>query len=290
MPYKIKKDARCPVDKPWAMVKTSNPSEYMCHATEDDANAHVRAIMAGEAAMMKTADMMMSGPISHFSEEPWNKWTESDYTLEQWHNACLIHQHEGPPTSKSQCKLPIKTPSGVVNKNGVFAAAAALAGARTPMNASANEKKAAAKKLLRQYAQMEADPPESLKKMAGMMHSEDGAAVTAQILQHFGIKGQKWGVRRSREELARVNPSEDSARVEKAKAKVVGGNTAALSNKELQDVVTRMNLEQQFSRLNAGTQSAGKKFAKEILVNVAKQQVTTLASKAATKAVASAMG
>lgn len=60
------------------------------------------------------------------SDKPWGQIKESDYDLEQWHRACLIHLHDGPPTAKSQCKLPVREPDGTLNRNGVHAAAAAL--------------------------------------------------------------------------------------------------------------------------------------------------------------------
>lgn len=104
-------------------------------------------------------------PLVHMSNRPWSSYSESDYTLEQWHQACLIHQHDGSPISKSQCKLPIRTPSGVVNLNGMFAAAAALAGARTPMNASSEEKTKAARALLKLYSEAGKTPPDSLKQL-----------------------------------------------------------------------------------------------------------------------------
>lgn len=118
------------------------------------------------------------GRISHISEKPWGDYTEADYTLEQWHNACLIHQHVGPPTSKNRCKLPVKTPSGALNRNGVHAAAAALAGARTPLKASAEEKAKAAAALRRYYAQLGETPPDSLAQSA--------QSVIDNILVHYG--------------------------------------------------------------------------------------------------------
>lgn len=102
------------------------------------------------------------GELVHISEKPWSDYTEADYTLMQWHNACLIHQHVGPPTSKAQCKLPVKTPNGALNRNGVHAAAAALAGARTPLQASEEEKAKAAAALRRYYSQLGETPPDSL--------------------------------------------------------------------------------------------------------------------------------
>src|SRR5262245_55069762 len=109
-----------------------------------------------------TQQQTAPGTIEHISVKPWSEFTKADYTLEQWHAACLIHLHDGPPTSKSQCKLPVRTPNGALNKNGVFAAAAALAGARGGVNAP-SEKTAAARKTIRGlYAQIGAKPPPSI--------------------------------------------------------------------------------------------------------------------------------
>jgi len=104
--------------------------------------------------------------LSHVSEKPWSDYTESDYSIEQWHAACLVHLHDGPPTSKSQCKLPVKTPNGALNRNGVHAAAAALAGARSPLKAPPEQKAKAASALRRYYSQLGETPPDSLKQSA----------------------------------------------------------------------------------------------------------------------------
>jgi hypothetical protein len=113
--------------------------------------------------------------LVHVSETPWSNYTKADYTIEQWHAACLIHIHDGEPTAKSECKLPVKTPDGALNRNGVHAAAAALAGARGGLKGvSADQKKKAANALKRYYAQLDEDPPESLV--------EHGAAF---VLAHF---------------------------------------------------------------------------------------------------------
>lgn len=96
------------------------------------------------------------------SSKPWSDYKESDYSIEQWHRACLIHQHTGAPTSKNQCKLPVRTPAGVLNRNGVHAAAAALAGARGGVQASSDEKMKAAAQLVRFYNKMNEEAPPSL--------------------------------------------------------------------------------------------------------------------------------
>lgn len=61
------------------------------------------------------------------SNRLWSQFDESDYTLEQWYRACLIHLHEDEPTAKNNCKLPMREPDGTLNRNAVHAAAAALA-------------------------------------------------------------------------------------------------------------------------------------------------------------------
>jgi hypothetical protein len=68
-------------------------------------------------------------------------------------------------------------------------------------------------------------------------------------LEHFGVKGMKWGVRRQQNEANAAEDHKVTASVrEKAKS---GGGTKALSNQELQAAITRMNLEDQYSNLVA---------------------------------------
>jgi len=103
------------------------------------------------------------------SNKPWGQFRESDYTLEQWHRACLIHLHSGAPTAKAQCKLPVREPDGTLNRNGVHAAAAALAGARGGVKAPAAEKRKAARALVRLYRrELKEEPPESILRIAGV--------------------------------------------------------------------------------------------------------------------------
>lgn len=101
------------------------------------------------------------------SNKPWGDFTEADYTLEQWHRACLVHLHDGDPTAKSQCKLSVREPDGTLNRNGIHAAAAALAGARTPLDAPPEQKRRAARELVRLYKQAQEVAPESTYRIAG---------------------------------------------------------------------------------------------------------------------------
>lgn len=80
-------------------------------------------------------------------------------------------------------------------------------------------------------------------------------------LAHHGVKGQRWGVRRTKAALARAAKREGrppaSEEHERTKELLKKGKTG-LSNKELKEVNERLNLEQNFSRLNQGAASKGK--------------------------------
>lgn len=100
-------------------------------------------------------------------------------------------------------------------------------------------------------------------------------------LLHYGVKGMKWGVRRPQEVSVKTRPgklvktsggkfhgpSEDAVQARVSKQKVKSSSIDSLSNKELQALVNRMNLEQQYDRLKAEPQrrSLGMKFAVTIL-------------------------
>jgi len=185
--------------------------------------------------------------------KPWSSYSEADYTLQQWHNACLIHLHDGPPTSKAECKLPVKTPNGVVNKNGVFAAAAALAGARSSLKAPDSEKASARKTLIRLYGEMGSPMPPSLMNPS-MMQSD----IVENILEHHGIKGQRWGVRKSRSSRTTSSEHRIAAALKKKKP-------SELTNKQLQTLNTRLNLERKHKQLNPSKIISGRTKAEFIL-------------------------
>lgn len=78
-----------------------------------------------------------------------------------------------------------------------------------------------------------------------MMSTSRGEA----FLEHHGIKGMKWGVRRA-DKNSTEGHSEDAMRVAASKAKLKKAkSTHVLTTRELQELVTRMNLEQQYANL-----------------------------------------
>lgn len=104
------------------------------------------------------------------SDKPWGQFTAADYTPEQWARACLIDTGEGDTSSKSRYKLPVKEPDGTISRAGAHSAASVLAGGRGGVQATGEQKTAAAKKLVTIYrSDLGEDPPESLLRMAGMM-------------------------------------------------------------------------------------------------------------------------
>lgn len=119
----------------------------------------------------------------------------------------------------------------------------------------------------------------------------------AQFLEHFGVKGMRWGHRNGVAPSAKpvtvdsvVNAglssktkikaaggeshpaSDDAVKVAGARQKLKKSGPAALSNSELQQVATRLNLERQVKMLDAETASSGKKFVRGLLGNTSKQQ------------------
>lgn len=82
-------------------------------------------------------------------------------------------------------------------------------------------------------------------------------------LQHYGVKGMKWGVRKR--ERPSFPPSDDAVKVNESRNKARVSSTDALSTKELQQLVNRMNLEQQYARLSTPQKSAGSKFVSRMM-------------------------
>jgi len=125
--------------------------------------------------------------------------------------------------------------------------------------------------------------------------SARGKSITENFLKHHGVKGQRWGVRRRRDSSGKLvevstttnkagqviktsgghnHPtSEDAKRAMTTHQIAKTSGTHALSNQELQDLVNRLNLEQNYSRLNEGKSNLaklrrGNSAAKDVLSTV----------------------
>lgn len=93
--------------------------------------------------------------------------------------------------------------------------------------------------------------------------------MTEQALQHHGILGMKWGVRRTPAQLARANPKKSRQDRMSNDAKEVSGikkkRVEEMSNAELRKLNERTQLEQNYKRMNPSTVKKGAKAAGTII-------------------------
>ena len=119
------------------------------------------------------------------------------------------------------------------------------------------------------------------------------------VLAHYGVPGMKWGVRKKRAApsgptpvVPKVvpgkkvkatggkyhKPAKDAIDAAVARQKAQKSSVDALSNQELQALVKRMNLEQQYSKLRVNRMNPAKKFVVSLLSSVGQQQAQSAAN------------
>ena len=129
-------------------------------------------------------------------------------------------------------------------------------------------------------------------------------------LAHYGVKGMKWGVRKSdvpagetrvtqkgrklKGEGGKGLPAhEDAKKAAVSKQKAKGSGIQSLSNQELKDLANRMNLEQQVRQLSLQDKQANAnpaaRFIKRTLTQSGKQEAQKAANNATSKLVANMM-
>lgn len=107
-----------------------------------------------------------------------------------------------------------------------------------------------------------------------------------EYLAHYGIKGMKWGVRRSKIELAKKRTKDSSDFTTSRKLKSNPRRT--LSNKEMQTVIKRLEMEKKLKDLDPSIAGKGEKALKRTLTVVG--TVTALAAAAKSPAGKAAAG
>jgi 2'-5' RNA ligase len=103
---------------------------------------------------------------------------------------------------------------------------------------------------------------ESSALEVAMSQLDIGQQVVDDYFLHYGVKGMKWGARKAKIEAARAP---ESKHVKAVRDKVKQTKVSSVSNKDLQDAITRMNLEKQFNQLNPGRLEKGHKVVKAVL-------------------------
>lgn len=87
---------------------------------------------------------------------------------------------------------------------------------------------------------------------------DTGERFADSYLSHVGVKGMRWGRRKDKGNSAidgdkagsKADDSEDFTRTASIAVKAKSGGLRSLSNKEIRDLVDRVNLEQNFARVN----------------------------------------
>lgn len=87
-------------------------------------------------------------------------------------------------------------------------------------------------------------------------------------LSHHGVKGMRWGIRRTAEELGHVTENANkglSSIGRLKKGKKSGNDVKNMSDEELRKRVSRLSMEKQYKQLTSENTSTGMDKAKEIL-------------------------
>jgi len=108
--------------------------------------------------------------------------------------------------------------------------------------------------------------------------------VTRRDLLQYGVKGMRWGFRRTPAQLAADKSGENSAAPD-AKAPAKSGSSSPnpkaikdLNNQELQELVNRLNLEKQYRQLTAVPKKpTAKDFIKDLLLDIGKTELSRVA-------------
>lgn len=110
-------------------------------------------------------------------------------------------------------------------------------------------------------------------------------------LMHYGVKGMKWGVRRSDSRSANSKDHGERAadKAAKSERKKDVKKRRMLTTEDLKSKIERLKIEKQFKDLTEEDIAPGKKMAKDILKSAGTKVLSTAAAGAAAYAVKAAM-
>lgn len=108
------------------------------------------------------------------------------------------------------------------------------------------------------------------------------------VLQHYGVKGMKWGVRRSQAQLDRKagrKPSKARLRSKSKTKRSSAPSASSMDDSTLRKRINRLQMEKQYNELTSKSTGSGKKFAKKALSAAGNAIVVSQLTKAGNKTV-----
>lgn len=99
------------------------------------------------------------------SDTPWSNFTPGDFSSQQWARSCVIDTENGDRESKDRYRLPVREPSGTVNRNAVQQAAKEITKVE---GVTPDARTKAARSLITLYrTELAETPPDGLLSIAG---------------------------------------------------------------------------------------------------------------------------
>ena len=113
-------------------------------------------------------------------------------------------------------------------------------------------------------------------------------------LYHYGVKGMKWGVRRTPAQLGHDTRSERSKqksadKAERKRRKTDLKNRRTMSDADIKKRIERLKLEAEYKKLTEADIAPGRRFVKDIMSSSSKSYLTNAAKGTMAYAVKAAM-
>lgn len=103
-------------------------------------------------------------------------------------------------------------------------------------------------------------------------------------LKHHGVKGMRWGIRRSPKQLGRSSggqkkPQPQQQQAPKSSSRPGQSRGRRLTDQEMRDAINHIKLEREYAQLMRPRKSKGRQFVEDVLANAGKQVATTYTAK-----------
>lgn len=102
-------------------------------------------------------------------------------------------------------------------------------------------------------------------------------------LKHYGVKGMRWGIRRSPKQLGRSSGGQKKPQPQqqapKSSSRPGQSHGRRPTDQEMRDAINHIKLEREYAQLMRPQKSAGRKFIEDVLYNAGKQTATTYTAK-----------